>query len=600
MSATLTPALPAWATTLKEKYLGGEAIVFVLHGNVFDRHMHGTGFAAFSDVLADAVLGATKKCILELSLAQGLRALKWEAAGEAVPTPEQSDLGSAFQALSSRLHSAQSHAVIIPYAETLFPAAETQMLSFDERAALTTLHRWSLDDDLGRRDHIIMLVTESLAALAPALLNNPRVALIEVDLPDAATRTLAVHQFAPDIAPEQATRIAEHTAGLRIVQIASILGNVGSKGLDEAQRCAFIIGLLGSTPDAVARARQFAAVTAGMSTEAIRNLIAPAHPLPQNDVTEQVLHIVRRRKREIIEKECTGLIEFIEPRHGLDAVGGNEDIKRELMQVAQTLREQDRRRAPMGLLAVGPMGAGKTFVIKAFLKEAGLNAIALKNFRSRWVGATESNLERVLATVKAMGPIALIIDEGDRSFGSRSEDSDGGTSSRVIARLKEFMSDTENRGQVLFILMTNRPDKLDTDIKRPGRLDRKIPFFYAETGSERWQVMAAVLARNGYTAELNADAAIALCEPLAGYSNADLEALALLAADLAGNAVSSDALKAAIDDFIPPREQHMIRYMELLAVAECSRRSLLPPRLRALTPAALQEEMALLRQIIPT
>jgi SpoVK/Ycf46/Vps4 family AAA+-type ATPase len=73
----------------------------------------------------------------------------------------------------------------------------------------------------------------------------------------------------------------------------------------------------------------------------------------------------------------------------------------------------------MGLLAVGPMGAGKTFVIKAFLKEAGLSGIALKNFRSKWVGSTEANLDRVLATVKAMGPIALVIDEGDRSFGGR-------------------------------------------------------------------------------------------------------------------------------------------------------------------------------------
>jgi hypothetical protein len=68
----------------------------------------------------------------------------------------------------------------------------------------------------------------------------------------------------------------------------------------------------------------------------------------------------------------------------------------------------------MGLLAVGPMGAGKTFVIKAFLKEAGLSGVALKNFRSKWVGSTEANLDRVLATVKAMGPIALLIDEGDR------------------------------------------------------------------------------------------------------------------------------------------------------------------------------------------
>ena len=255
----------------------------------------------------------------------------------------------------------------------------------------------------------------------------------------------------------------------------------------------------------------------------------------------------------------------------------------------------------MGLLAVGPMGAGKTFVIKAFLREAGLTGIALKNFRSKWVGSTEANLERVLATVKAMGPIALVIDEGDRSFGNQGEDSDGGTSSRVMARLKEFMSDPENRGQVLFILMTNRPDKLDTDIKRPGRLDRKIPFFYAETGAERSAVVAAILRRYGVATTIDAAALEQSCAALAGYSNADLEALALLAAEFAeraGTPVDASIFAQAVADFMPPQEVNMLRYMEMLAVFETSRRSLLPPRFAALTPAQVQEQLAELRRLI--
>ncbi len=273
------------------------------------------------------------------------------------------------------------------------------------------------------------------------------------------------------------------------------------------------------------------------------------------------------------------------------------------MDIARLIREGDRSRAPMGLLAVGAMGAGKTFVIKAFLKEAGLTGIALKNFRSKWVGSTEANLDRVLSTVKAMGPIALVIDEGDRSFGNQGEDSDGGTSSRVIARLKEFMSDTENRGQVLFILMTNRPDKLDTDIKRPGRLDRKIPFFYAETGAERAAIAVAILKRYKADSSLSAEQLERLCEPLAGYSNADLEALALLALEFAERdkmPIDEQLFARAVEDFMPPREISMLRYMEMLAVFETSRRSLLPPRFRNLTPEQVQAQLSELRvQIKP-
>ncbi|EXI84853.1 MAG: ATP-dependent zinc metalloprotease FtsH 3 [Candidatus Accumulibacter sp. BA-94] len=246
--------------------------------------------------------------------------------------------------------------------------------------------------------------------------------------------------------------------------------------MSHGQRRTLIAELLQGSPQAVERAEKLAAITAGMTPAEIRQIVDPTRKLPaSDDPAGEVLAVVRQRKRELIEKECAGLIEFIEPRHGLETVGGNEHIKGELLDIARLIQSGDRTRAPMGLLAVGPMGAGKTFVIKAFLKEAGLSGVALKNFRSKWVGSTEANLERVLATVKAMGPIALVIDEGDRSFGRQGDDADGGTSSRVIARLKEFMSDPENRGQVLFILMTNRPDKLDTDIKRPGRLDRKIP-----------------------------------------------------------------------------------------------------------------------------
>lgn len=314
-----------------------------------------------------------------------------------------------------------------------------------------------------------------------------------------------------------------------------------------------------------------------------------------------MLDAVRSRKRELIEKECAGLIEFIEARHGLDSAGGYEHIKSELMDIARAIKTGDRTRAPMGLLAVGAMGAGKTLVIKAFLKEAGLSGVALKNFRSKWVGSTESNLERVLATAKAMGPIALVIDEGDRSFGSGSEDSDGGTSSRVIARLKEFMSDPDNRGQVLFILMTNRPDKHDTDIKRPGRLDRKIPFFYAQCAAERAQIVQAILHRCGTNAAIVEADWERLCGAMDDYSNADIEAVALLALEFAareGGSLTAKVISRAVTDFIPPQERDMIRFMEMLAVSETSRRSLLPQRFRSMTAQQVQDELSALRRML--
>lgn len=236
----------------------------------------------------------------------------------------------------------------------------------------------------------------------------------------------------------------------------------------------------------------------------------------------------------------------------------------------------------MGLLFTGPMGTGKTFVAEAFAKSSGLTAIKLKNFRSKWVGATEANLEKILSMVKAIGNVLVIIDEGDRAFGSSSAESDGGTSSRVIARIKEFMSDSTNRGRVLFVLMTNRPDKLDIDIKRAGRLDRKIPFFYSQEAEDVEPILLAQLRRHQVKHRLRfPEDREQTSARLVGYSNADVEAVVMSASSLAdavGEEVTTAYLGKAIDDYLPSRDAKMLEYMELLAVFESSSRSLLPKR----------------------
>jgi transitional endoplasmic reticulum ATPase len=268
------------------------------------------------------------------------------------------------------------------------------------------------------------------------------------------------------------------------------------------------------------------------------------------------------------------------------------------------VRAGRHRQVPMGILCVGPMGTGKTFVTKAFAKESGLAAIQLKNFRDKWVGSTEANLEKVLNVIEALGHILVVIDEGDRSLGGG--DSDGGVSSRVMARLKEFMSDTSHRGRIIFVMMTNRPDKLDTDMKRPGRFDLKIPFFPPQSAKERLTILRAVARR--YAIELRGTDEVftSILDPLTGYAAADLEAVLLLAFDnrstpdeSTGESYVSSALFAqAVLDFMPTRETTMIEYMELLAVFEASNRRLLPPQFKDIKIDELNRRIADIRSTL--
>ncbi len=582
--------LPRWAELVREKYLAGEASTFVLYRNVFDVFLVDGQFVDLKAFLIGVLVEETKGTVVEVSAEFGVQCRKGK-----VELDQSGDLLQQLHSLERHLRSSHGTAVIVPYADSLMPGEDASFVSSEDRKIGTLFHRWSLDRQLNASDNITLIVVETLGALNQSLLSNPKVAAVEVPMPDLPARAEVVRVLGPKLGARQVQLYAERMAGLRAVQIESLMRASGDSSMSEPEREKLILQLLGQSPDAAERAKRFAGITAGMTADEIVKLVEPTQTLPSTDPDDDVLRLIQARKRELIEKECAGLIEFVEPKHGLSAVGGAGHITAELTEIARSLRQGDSKLTPMGLLAVGPMGAGKTFVIKAFLKEAGLSAVALKNFRSKWVGSTEKNLERVLATVKAMGPIAVLIDEGDRSFGnSGGEGGDEGTSSRVIARLKEFMSDTDNRGVVLFIMLTNRPDRLDTDIKRPGRMDRKIPFFYCETAEDRAAVVAAVLHRYGEGAATDASALAAVCKELDGYSNADLEAMTLLGLEFKQRdpALSLvDALVKAREDFMPPQESDMIEFMELLAVSETSRRSLLPERFKRMSIKDIQTRL---------
>ena len=599
-------SLPPWAEEIRSTYLRGEASVFLLHGNVFDLIPHEGDLIPLVDFLARVLL-AKKEVVCHLNPASGVRVVRRE---QSVPNLDQlvaaQDVGSSLQALETTLRTTDGVAVVVDYAEMVTPAGDLTLLSTADREAIVTVHRWSLDRRFENSDNVILLVAENPSDIAPKILSNPRIQAIQVPLPDKDERAAVIRLVEPDASARDVERLAERSAGLKVVQIRGILAPGEDSEEDFADRYELIREVLGDLPDAAKRASKLTRVTSGMSREqVIGYLQAEGHDVETHTSDssryDEVLALLAQRKREILEKETFGLVEFVTSDHDFSAVGGMELVKRELMKVARDIREGRTNRVPMGLLFTGPMGTGKTFLAEAFARSSGLTAIKLKNFRSKWVGATEANLEKILGMVKAMGNVLVLIDEGDRAFGSGAE-GDGGTSSRVIARIKEFMSDTSNRGRVLFVLMTNRPDKLDIDIKRAGRLDRKIPFFYSQSAEEVEPILHAQLRRHGVRHELEFPRdRKEVSERLVGFSNADVEAVVLAAGDRAesmGEALGVAQMTHALDDYLPARDQTMLEYMELLAVFESSSRSLLPERYHDLGVEDLQAKLRELQRMI--
>ena len=546
----LRPDLPDWAEELRRYYLDGSASQFLIHNNVKDLVALSGDYVTLKEFLHEALLrvkdlvvyydisrgitfpssGQKQKFYTEMNAARALRGLPNLPAH--LPS-DPSDVFPHLDMLMSLTHISIS--LVVDNVEMLAPSTDLAFLGKDERNHLVTMERWSRDPKILGGDHIVLLITEHMLEVHPKLRNAPMIRTVDVPLPAQEEREEFINWAQPEDVELEMTekRFGELASGLTRTQIDGILRE--------------------------------AARTGGKVT----------------------FDLVRTRKKDIIQGECAGLLEFIESDHNMSHVGGMEAVKKRLMRVATNVREGNTRRVPMGILFVGPMGTGKSFLAEAFASESGLTCVKLKNFRDKWVGSTEANLERIINIIQAMGYVLVIMDEVDRSLVGRSVgESDGGTSSRVMARLKEFMSDTSHRGRIVFLVMTNRSDKLDVDLKRPGRFDMKIPFFVPGTDEERELIFNALVRKNKVKLAEDVDIKKVITKA-AGYTGAEIEAVLLLGEEVSADAgkveVTLDDIDAALDDFIPSRDKYVFEFMELLAVFECSSRSLLPERYKGLT-----------------
>jgi transitional endoplasmic reticulum ATPase len=551
--------LPPWAEDLKQRYISGESSIFLLHGAVHDLYpweQDGTvAYVTVRDFL-ERLLGRTKEIVVAYNCSEGFsfpdrrhrdrfllavnarRVLRGQLELDELPSRSSEAVGLIETLVTDP---GQHVGAVLDYAETIVPMGDLAFMADADKANLVALQRWANDPALLHSDNLVVLVTENLSDVHRRFISNPQLATVALPLPDTSAR-------------------------------AAFLGTLDRRGIKLEM------------PDGV-----LAEITAGLSLIQIRSLFRQARQSGQ-PITFQV---ISRRKKSIIEQECAGLVEFVDSEHDFTHVGGLERIKSDLMQIASAIKKGQRNRVPMGVIFVGPMGTGKTFVAEAFAGESGLTCLKFKNFREKWVGSTEGNLERILHVVDALGYVLLILDEADRSLSTGSE-GDGGTSSRVVARLKEFMSDTDHRGRVVILMMTNRPDKLDADLKRPGRFDLKVPFFFPEEPEEREAILEAQLRKNQLSSEgtLNLETVV---EKTTGYSSAELEAVLLAAARNASlqdrERITQADLDAAVDDVIPSRDTRMLEYMELLAVFEASSRRMLPPRYAGLSTEEVQSRL---------
>ncbi len=131
--------------------------------------------------------------------------------------------------------------------------------------------------------------------------------------------------------------------------------------------------------------------------------------------------------------------------------------------------------APKGVLLTGPPGTGKTLLAKAVATEtdASFYSIAGPEIMSKYYGESEKHVREVFEKAKKNSPSIVFIDEIDSIAPKRGEGTDQ-TEKRVVAQLLTLMDGLSSRGQVVVMAATNRPDDIDSALRRPGRFDREL------------------------------------------------------------------------------------------------------------------------------
>jgi SpoVK/Ycf46/Vps4 family AAA+-type ATPase len=280
--------------------------------------------------------------------------------------------------------------------------------------------------------------------------------------------------------------------------------------------------------------------------------------------------------------------------HDLSYVSGHDFVKKRFKNAARAIKLGRFDVLPMGYLISGPVGTGKSFMVSAFAGEIGIPMVKFRNFRSKWQGGTESNLERVLNILKSMSPVAVMIDEADAFLGDRDQDGDSGTSNRVFAQIASFMGNTEYRGKIIWFLITCRPDLIPIDLKRQGRAEEHLALFYPDTEADR-EALFDILVRKLDLSIRKFPISDMFRRFKYEFSGADLEAVlirAKLRAAMANRTfVDREDMEEALSDFVPPAYPHEIELQNLVAVLECTSKEMIPRRFRNLDRTKLVKDI---------
>ena len=207
--------------------------------------------------------------------------------------------------------------------------------------------------------------------------------------------------------------------------------------------------------------------------------------------------------------------------------------------------------AHSGILLYGPPGCGKTLIAKVLASESEANMYSINGpeIMNKYYGETEARLRDIFKEAKDNAPSIIFIDEID-AIAPKREEAYGDVEKRVVAQLLALMDGLTERGNVIVLGATNRPESVDPALRRPGRFDREVEI---SVPNEDGRLEVLQIHTRGMPIDEEIDLR-ELASELHGYTGADIKSLCREAAikairrylpeiDLESEKISSEVLQ---------------------------------------------------------
>lgn len=182
---------------------------------------------------------------------------------------------------------------------------------------------------------------------------------------------------------------------------------------------------------------------------------------------------------------------------------------------------------PKGVLLHGPPGCGKTLIANALVEETGAHVVVVNGpeIMARKGGESEANLRQAFEEAQANAPSIIFMDELD-SIAPKRDQAQGETEKRVVSQLLTLMDSLKTNSNVMVIGATNRPNVIESALRRPGRFDRELEIVIPDEDG-RLEILKIK------TKDMDLDSSVDLFQiarDTHGYVGADLQQLTLEAA----------------------------------------------------------------------